>query len=141
MRFRHLVFATAITLCLVPAAVAFAPAAATADTVSPVVGHVYVNDNTTGTNTIAAFARHADGSLSALPGSPFAAGGAGTGAGLASQGALQLSGEGRYLIAVDAGSNQISTLRIQPDGGLIHPVARWGCRVGRAHTGERCGAR
>ena len=52
-------------------------------------GHVYVNDNTKGTNTIGAFDRHADGSLTPVPGSPFVAGGAGTGSGLASQGALQ----------------------------------------------------
>jgi 6-phosphogluconolactonase (cycloisomerase 2 family) len=51
-----------------------------------------------------------------MPGSPFPAGGAGTGAGLASQGALQLSSDGRYLLAVDAGSNQISVLRLGWDG-------------------------
>ena len=56
---------------------------------SPVVGHVYVNDNTEGINTIGAFDRHEDGTLTPEAGSPFAAGGAGTGAGLASQGALQ----------------------------------------------------
>jgi hypothetical protein len=93
-----------------------APSAASA--ASPVVGHVYVNDNTTPTNTIAAFDRHADGELTPLPGSPFPAGGAGTGAGIGSQGALQLSPDGRYLLAVDAGSNQISVLRIKPDGRL-----------------------
>jgi 6-phosphogluconolactonase (cycloisomerase 2 family) len=83
-----------------------------------VVGHVYVNDNTNGTNTIGAFDRHANGTLTPEAGSPFAAGGAGTGAGLASQGALQLSADGRFLIAVDAGSSQISVLRIRPDGSL-----------------------
>ena len=81
-------------------------------------GFVYVNDNTTGVNTIAGFARDADGELTPLPGSPFSAGGAGTGTGLASQGAIQVTGDGRYVIAVDAGSNQLSVLRIQPDGGL-----------------------
>jgi 6-phosphogluconolactonase len=86
---------------------------------SPVIGHVYVDDNTAGTNTIGAFDRHADGSLSPVPGSPFAAGGAGTGAGLPSQGAIQVSSNGRYLIAVDAGSNQISVLRIEPNGDLV----------------------
>jgi 6-phosphogluconolactonase (cycloisomerase 2 family) len=85
---------------------------------SVVVGHVYVNDNTAGENTIAAFDRHADGSLTPIPGSPFAAGGAGTGAGIGSQGALQQSADGRDLLAVDAGSGQISVLRIQPDGSL-----------------------
>jgi 6-phosphogluconolactonase len=85
---------------------------------SDVVGHVYANDNTAGTNTIAAYARHADGSLTPLPGSPYSAGGAGTGAPIGSQGALQQSFDGRYLVAVDAGSNQVSVLRIKRDGGL-----------------------
>jgi 6-phosphogluconolactonase len=99
------------------ASAAAIPTAAPAAT-SAVVGHVYVDDNTKGTNTIGGFDRHADGSLSPLPGSPFAAGGAGTGASLASQGALQFSRDGRYLIAVDAGSSQISILRIHRDGSL-----------------------
>ncbi|MCU1490479.1 MAG: hypothetical protein JWM85_1884 [Acidimicrobiaceae bacterium] len=83
-----------------------------------VVGHVYLDDNTAGTNTIGAFDRHADGSLTPVEGSPFVAGGAGTGAGLASQGAIEVSSDGRYLIAADAGSNEISVLRINFDGSL-----------------------
>jgi 6-phosphogluconolactonase (cycloisomerase 2 family) len=83
-----------------------------------VVGHVYVNDNTAGMNTVAGLARHADGTLSLLPGSPYAIGGAGTGSVTGSQGAIQLSSDGRYLLAVDAGSNQISVAGIQPDGSL-----------------------
>ncbi|CAN5422485.1 hypothetical protein BH10ACT10_BH10ACT10_11600 [soil metagenome] len=83
---------------------------------SPVVGHTYVNDNTTGVNTVAGFDRHADGSLTPLAGSPFAIGGAGLGRGLGSQGALQASPDGRYLLAVDAGSNQISVLRVGQHG-------------------------
>jgi 6-phosphogluconolactonase len=78
---------------------------------SPVVGHVYVSDNTAGANTVAAFDRHADGTLTPEAGSPLAAGGAGTGAGLASQGALQISPDGRFLIAAGAGSNQVSVLQ------------------------------
>jgi len=85
---------------------------------SDVVGHVYVNDNTAGTNTIGAFDQHADGSLTPMPGSPFAAGGAGTGTTVGSQGSLQVSSDGRYLLAADAGSSQISVLRIRPDGTL-----------------------
>ena len=42
----------------------------------------------------------------------------GTERGLASQGAIQITGNGRYLLAVDAGSNQISVLRINFDGSL-----------------------
>jgi 6-phosphogluconolactonase len=89
-----------------------AAGSANAVTTSPVVGYTYINDNTAGANTIAGFDRHADGALTAMPGSPFAAGGAGLGAGLASQGAIQVTRNGRYLLAVDAGSNQISVLRI-----------------------------
>jgi 6-phosphogluconolactonase len=79
---------------------------------------VYVNDNTTGTNTVAAFARDPNGGLTPVPGSPFNAGGAGSGTGLASQGAIQISSDGRYVVALDAGSNQISVLRIGRDGAL-----------------------
>jgi 6-phosphogluconolactonase len=85
---------------------------------SGVVGQLYINDNTAGVNTVGGFDRHADGTLTPIDGSPFAVGGAGTGSGIASQGSLQLSGDGRYLLAVDAGSNQISVLRIKPDGSL-----------------------
>jgi 6-phosphogluconolactonase len=96
-----------------------------------VVGHAYVNDNTAGVNTIAAFDRHADGSLTPQPGSPFAIGGAGAGNGLGSQGALQASSDGRYLVAVDAGSNQLSVLRVHADGTptlVGHPVSSGGVR-------------
>src|SRR5436305_875956 len=75
--------------------------------------YVYVNDNTAGTNTIAGFVREAGGGLTPLPGSPFSAG-----AGIPSQGAIQLSTDGRYVVAVDAGSNQLSVLRVRHDGSL-----------------------
>src|SRR5215469_10886941 len=75
------------------AATGVVPAAASAAAqASPVVGHVYVNDNTAGANTIGAFDRHADGTLTPEAGSPFAAAG--------------------------AGSNQISVLRIRGNGSL-----------------------
>jgi 6-phosphogluconolactonase len=105
-------------LLMLVTASAVAVTSAVAAPPAGVVGHLYVNDNTTGVNTVAGFDRHADGSLTPIPGSPFAVGGAGTGHGVASQGSLQLSGDGRYLLAVDAGSNQISVLRIKPDGSL-----------------------
>src|SRR5438034_256563 len=53
-----------------------------------------------------------------MAGSPFSAGGAGAGAIVGSQGALQINGDGRFLLAVDDGSNQISVLRIRADGSL-----------------------
>jgi hypothetical protein len=107
----------ALTAAGVTASAATASAAPSSRETS-VVGHVYVNDNSAGANAVAGFDRHADGSLTPIPGSPFATGGAGTGAGIGSQGALQESADGRYLLAVDAGSNDISVLRIKPDGSL-----------------------
>lgn len=108
----------ALSLAAAGAALA-APAMASASSYSsPASGRVYLDDNTAGSNTIAAFDRHADGSLTPVPGSPFTAGGAGTGAGLASEGAVQLAEDGRFLLAADAGSNQVSVLRVQPDGSL-----------------------
>jgi 6-phosphogluconolactonase (cycloisomerase 2 family) len=85
---------------------------------SLVIGHVYVNDNTAPVNTVAGFDRHADGTLTAMQGSPFVVGGSGTGHPDASQGSLQLSDDGRFLLAVDAGSDQISVLRVEHDGSL-----------------------
>ncbi len=85
---------------------------------SDVVGHVYVNNNSAAANTIAGFDRHADGTLSPIAGSPFPAGGAGTGSPLGSAGAIQFSSDGRYILAVDAASNQISVLRVKHDGTL-----------------------
>src|SRR5438309_10152233 len=79
--------ATTLTLLAVTVVTA-AAASASASAASTVVGHLYVNDNTAGTNTIAAFARHADGTLTPLPGSPFTVGGPGTGTGTGPQGAL-----------------------------------------------------
>lgn len=103
----------ALTACALVATAA--PAAATA-TPSPVVGHVYTDGNTPGANTIDAFDRHADGTLTPMAGSPFPVGGVGTGATIPSQGSVALAGH--YLLAVDAGSNQISVLRVHHDGSL-----------------------
>ena len=119
MRFLSRGRSGALVLGIAAAAAVAIPASASASTgASPVVGHVYVNDNTKGTNTIGAFDRHADGTLTPLAGSAFPTGGAGTGSGLAEQGAIQITPDGRFVIAVDAGSNQVSVLRIHPDGSL-----------------------
>ncbi len=123
MKLHRLVALPALAL----AAATLTPATAGAHNVplakraSAVVGHAYVDDNTATSNTVAGFDRHADGSLTPIVGSPFATGGEGKGAGLASQGAIQLSSDGRFLLAVDAGSNQISVLRLGP-GGVPQPV-------------------
>src|SRR4029077_12672126 len=125
-------FLSAVLVAAAALSVAASPIAAS-PAGSPVVGHVYVNNNSSGPNTVAGFDRHADGSLSPIPGSPFNAGGAGTGAPLGSAGALQRSSDGRFLLAVDAGSNQISVLLILPNGALVRigqPVASGGLTPG-----------
>ena len=111
-------FARKIGSALAGAAVIASLTAGGVFAASPVVGHVYVNDNTTGTNTIAGFDRHADGTLTAIAGSPFVAGGQGTGAAFGSAGGLQQTSDGRYLIATDPGSAELSVLRIKPNGSL-----------------------
>ena len=85
---------------------------------SRIVGHVYVNDNTAGINTVAGFNRFSDGTLAPIHGSPFTAGGAGTGMVIGSQGALQFADRGHLLLAVDAGSNSISVLSVHRNGSL-----------------------
>jgi 6-phosphogluconolactonase len=121
MRYFPWKWTTAALAGLALTATTAGPAAASnrsAPSSEPVVGHVYVDGNTASANTVDAFARHADGTLTALPGSPFAAGGAGTGATIPSQGSTALSSNRRYLLVVDAASNQISVLRVHPDGSL-----------------------
>ena len=113
MRRARLTAAIAGIAAVAGLAVAAGPAVASP---SPVVGHVYVNDNSAGSNTVAGFERHANGSLTPIPGSPFVTGGAGTGTSVASEGAIQRAG--RFLLAVDPGSNQLSVLRIGAGGAL-----------------------
>jgi DNA-binding beta-propeller fold protein YncE len=83
-----------------------------------VVGHVYVNNNSATHNSVAGFDRHANGSLTPITGSPFPTGGAGTGAPIGSAGAIQFSADGRFVLAVDPASNDISVLRVKSDGSL-----------------------
>ncbi len=108
-----------ISLAAATAAVATSLTASAALAAGPAsTGHVYVNNNTAGRNTVAGFNRHADGSLTQIPGSPFDAGGAGTGTPFGSAGGLQETADGRYLLATDPASNDISVLRIKPNGSL-----------------------
>lgn len=77
-------------------------------------GAVYTLTNQTTGNAVAVFARAADGTLS--PMGTVATGGTGTGDGLGSQGAVVLSDDGRWLFAVNAGSNDVSVFRVSPQG-------------------------
>ena len=77
-------------------------------------GAVYTLTNRAAGNAVAVFARAADGSLAAAGEVP--TGGLGTGGGLGNQGALALDDGGRFLFAVNAGSNDLSVFRIRPGG-------------------------
>lgn len=81
-------------------------------------GAVYALTNAPGGNEVIAYRRAADGSLA--PAGSFATGGAGTGAGLGSQDAVVVSNDRRFLLAVNAGSNSISSFRIEDHGSLMH---------------------
>lgn len=72
---------------------------------------VYTMNNDPTDNAILVFARAADGTLS--PSGSFSTSGQGTGAGLGSQGALVLSDNGRWLFAVNAGSNEVSVFAVR----------------------------
>ena len=101
----------AIALVLVSAA-AFAPAVAQAAGAAP--GAVYVMTNAPAGNAVLVFNRAENGALTAA--GSYATGGTGTGAGLGSQGALVLSDDQRWLLAVNAGSNSISVFAVFPGG-------------------------
>lgn len=73
---------------------------------SAVTGAVYTMTNAMGNNEVLVFPRFANG----MVGDPtaVATGGAGNGGGLGSQGAVILSDNGRWLLAVNAGSSELS---------------------------------
>jgi 6-phosphogluconolactonase len=75
---------------------------------------VYTQTNSAAGNAVQVLARGDDGSLT--PAGSFPTGGRGTSAGLGSQGAVALSPDGRVLLAVDAGSNDVAAFRVQQDG-------------------------
>lgn len=75
-------------------------------------GAVYTQTNAAAGNGILAFDRGADGALA--PAGSYATGGLGTGAGLGSQGAVVLDDD--LLLAVNAGSDQVSVFRVGKGG-------------------------
>ena len=90
-------------------------------------GAIFALTNATAGNSVVVYARDEDGSLS--PAGTYASGGNGTGAGLGSQGAVIVGEDHRFLFAVNAGSNSISSFRIRrgtlqlldtvPSGGIM----------------------
>jgi 6-phosphogluconolactonase len=98
--------------------VALAPAVADAGS-DP--GAVYVLSNQPTGNRVLVYDRAADGSLTGA--GSVDAGGLGTGGGLGSQGAVIVDGAGRYVYAVNAGSNTIAAFEVTRDGLVRTDVA------------------
>lgn len=79
-------------------------------------GYVYTETNAASGNSVLAFARAEDGTLSAIGSYP--TDGLGTGNGLGTQGEVVLAGGGAWLLAVNAGSDDISLFSVGADGSL-----------------------
>jgi len=76
---------------------------------------VYVQTNDSTDNEVIAFSRADDGALAPL--GRYSTGGRGTGKPhLASAGSVVLSDDGRWLLAVNPGSDEVSLFAVQPDG-------------------------
>ncbi len=94
---------------------------------SRVSGHyLYTESNEAGMNNIMVYQINYDGSLQWS--SNTASGGVGTGAALGSQGALALSNDNNWLFAVNAGSNSVSSFKVNRDGSLtlVSTENSWG---------------
>jgi 6-phosphogluconolactonase len=91
-----------------------------------ITGAVYSLTNATSGNSVGVFLRDVGGRLH--PAGTVATGGTGTGASLGSQGALAVAGGGRWLLAVNAGSNSVSALKITMTLGvrLVNTVSSGG---------------
>jgi 6-phosphogluconolactonase len=88
-------------------------------------GAVFALTNSPAGNAVVAYQRAADGSLT--PAGSHPTGGLGTGAGLGSQGAVIVTEDRRWLLAVNAGSSSISSFRIRREGlQLVDTVASGG---------------
>jgi 6-phosphogluconolactonase (cycloisomerase 2 family) len=88
-------------------------------------GRVYTQSNAADGNEVLVYDRGADGALTLA--AHVATGGRGAGASLGSQSALAMSDDGRWLFAVNAGSDEVSVLAVGRQGLQL---------AGRASTGE-----
>ncbi len=101
-------------LKLAALALALVPCLASANDNAWNQGAVYTTDNSASANHVLAYHRAANGTLS--PAGSFETGGVGTGGGLGNQGAVVLSRNGRWIFVCNAGSDEISVLRVTPHG-------------------------
>jgi 6-phosphogluconolactonase len=93
------------------------------------VGGVFTQTNDATGNAVIAYARRADGSLSYLGTYPTGGLGTAPASGLGSQGAVLLTPNERFLFAVNAGSDQVSSFAVDKDGlTLVTTVSSGGAR-------------
>jgi 6-phosphogluconolactonase len=111
---RSITRAVAVVLAAVAALTLASGAMATASNDDDEPKAVYALTNATSGNAVVVYARSGDGSLT--PAGSFPTGGNGSGAGLGSQDAVIVSDGGRFLFAVNAGSNSVSSFRIGEQG-------------------------
>jgi 6-phosphogluconolactonase len=112
--FRPMTRVVAVALAVATALTLASGAMATASGDDGAQKAVYALTNATDGNAVVVYSRSGDGSLT--PAGSFPTGGAGSGAGLGSQDAVIVSDEGRFLFAVNAGSNSVSSFRIRESG-------------------------
>jgi 6-phosphogluconolactonase len=98
------------------------PFVSSAENNSP--GAVYTMNNASDANRVVAFSRNAKGDLK--PAGSYPTGGKGLGAGLGNQGALAMTDDGRWLIAVNAGSNELSVFSVRNDSLVLVDVVSSG---------------
>lgn len=103
-----------LALAIAAIAAAAAPLAASAGPAhalgNPALGAVYTASNATAANSILVFDRLADGRL--VPDGSVDTGGRGSGSGLGNQGGVRLTPDERWLLAVNAGSDDVSVLAV-----------------------------
>lgn len=110
-----------VLMVLVVALVAAVPVSASGAPSGMKAGAVFVMTNSEAANQVIQYRRAADGTLSYV--GHFDTGGAGSGVGvtvppdpLGSQNSLLLSPDGRWLFAVNAGSDEVSVFKVRPNG-------------------------
>ncbi|HEV2006671.1 MAG TPA: beta-propeller fold lactonase family protein, partial [Candidatus Limnocylindrales bacterium] len=117
MKFRSIPLVGALVALLTILVVA--PAAAA----GPTAGAVYTLTNSAAGNAVIAYSRSSNGSLSPL--GTFATGGLGGPGVGGGQGSVTLSGDGRWLLAVNAGSDEITSFAVGADHRLAFADRIW----------------
>ncbi len=99
-------------------------------------GNVYTLSNATSGNNVMVYSRSASGDITFS--ASYATGGNGTGGGLGNQGAVIIANEKNVLLAVNAGSNSISSFKLNNDGlVLVSTISSGGMQpISLAHYGN-----